>query len=979
MYWLMSISILTIMVGALAVTNNQAQPITVPLVYASGWLPMVLVIIATLFIIISKRRVSPATGKPASLLFNSVTRHLALIIVAIGLLSGSALQALTAHQQAEDTAIANPIRVQARVTIEGISDSVFDANTNSGYRQVVIIEQMSPLIAKLDDKALNRLAVDLENNSLSNENLTNAKPRLLISAYPKNADENNVLAALNELKPGDELLMTLSVQPLAMSPLFNNNPTGFDSYRWLRARHIDGVATVLAISKPINAQDEINATDQLSYLKQLRSRIDQGRWQLRQHFYQEWNDKTLAQQQTRAVTLSLLTGDRSLIDRDTKDLYQLAGISHLLAISGTHVLFLAIMLAGAAVLIFDRWGSALYRYLPRWQLRWWVMIGAAFIYALFTGFDVPAARTAWMLLAIGAVRLTLLPISAMRVLLILAVVMAWFDPFVLWQAGYWLSFIAVALLLKYDNALHISSKNQSQTRHIKQNYHNHVSAPERLYSKLWSLLKRVFILQCWIFIALLPVSLLLFGKVSLWGLVVNLFAIGLFGWVIVPLNLLAGLCYLLSPTVADGIWVLVNKIVASLHELITWLTSLPNLQSAWLFTPITTSMLLISLLLILPWLLPRGLLSRWLALPPLGLLAMTIYVHQHSLTLTPTLYILPTSDRFISAVLLHYPINDDKNAKIADNISWLILADHRPQGARTMPTSLTAEKLSTTLEQQLRTLSVRRLDGIIVQTSGTSMNAGYNTNKKSAIKNQPAQLSTANEQSNMLLAMTVAQLSQRLPTTHYWHAGRHQPWSTMKPSESMSQSASNQSANTQSKSTQTLNNNALISPQHCNRDKSWQSTDSRLKLQAITGWSEIQDTSVWDCALSVDSDSPIRVVQYNAADPLNPLTLSSKTVADPPLELSSSAKFRIIMDASTHSRLWQLWSLLCADESGNNKLLATPSTTNIATKSAVQSIVWLSHSDSAVTNKALVTQRVEQVMTYDNQPLEVAMTLTQNE
>src|SRR5690606_32398164 len=80
------------------------------------------------------------------------------------------------------------------------------------------------------------------------------------------------------------------------------------------------------------------------------------------------------------------------------------------------------------------------------------MMSASFIYALFTGFDVPAARTAWMLLAIGLIRLTLLPISTMRILLALAVLMAWLDPYVLWQAGYWLSFIAVALLLKYEDS-----------------------------------------------------------------------------------------------------------------------------------------------------------------------------------------------------------------------------------------------------------------------------------------------------------------------------------------------------------------------------------------------------------------------------------------------------------------------------------------------------------------------------------------------
>ena len=83
------------------------------------------------------------------------------------------------------------------------------------------------------------------------------------------------------------------------------------------------------------------------------------------------------------------------------------------------------------MLLLNQLCPALYRYIPRWQVRWWTMIGAAFIYALFTGFDVPAARTAWMLLAIGLVRVTLLPISTMRVLLALAILMAWYDPYVL--------------------------------------------------------------------------------------------------------------------------------------------------------------------------------------------------------------------------------------------------------------------------------------------------------------------------------------------------------------------------------------------------------------------------------------------------------------------------------------------------------------------------------------------------------------------
>ena len=530
------------------------------------------------------------------------------------LISGSGLLALISHQQAQSSAIKKPLRVQALVSIEGISDSVYDVASDNGYRQVATISQISPLLSELTAQDLDNLTANYAvnykeglNNSLSKnsehtanlnhdnyedfESFERTEYRVLLNAYQKkpkpkkpskkystkqakNPFKQSQTIDLNHLQPGDQLLMTLTLAPLANSEQALNNPTGFDSYRWLRGRHIDGVANIIATSTatiPFDDSAALSKADE-SYLYRLRSVIDQGRWQLRQYFYQDWAAQNTAQQQAKAVTLSLLTGDRSLINRDTKDLYQLAGISHLLAISGTHVLFLAIVLAGLAVLLLNRFCPSLYRHIPRWQVRWWVMISAAFIYALFTGFDVPAARTAWMLLAIGLIRLTLLPISTMRILLALAVLMAWLDPYVLWQAGYWLSFIAVALLLKYED----SSGQWSQAELTQLTAFSHDDDKNKqLLKRMWLGFKRLFKLQFWLFIALLPITLLLFGKASLLGLVVNLFAIGLFGWVIVPLNLLAGLCYLIVPTLADAIWTLVIAIVAYLHELIIWLTALP--------------------------------------------------------------------------------------------------------------------------------------------------------------------------------------------------------------------------------------------------------------------------------------------------------------------------------------------------------------------------------------------------------------------
>ena len=971
MYWLVGSLVIIAMMGVLAVADNVAMPIDMPLlnvVSATGllWLLVIFAIILLSATQLNSPSVNTqstnktrSVSSPNDVKLSLFSKYFLFGLLAIGLVVSSALQALVAHQQAETTKITDSIRVQALVRIEGISDSVYDASTDSGYRQVAVVTHLMPLVAELTPQDLadsTRNYSKEENNSLSKSYSDNfeKKPnnhieyRVLLNAYPKNTSNNDSFSNLNDLQPGDELFMSLALVPLSTSKQAISNPSGFDGYRWLRGRHIDGVANILAVS-PLSVSKSNNdealqqASTSDSYFQRFRTRIDIGRWQLRDHFYRDWPAQTTAEQQARAVTLSLLTGDRSLINRDTKDLYQLAGISHLLAISGTHVLFLAIVLGGAVVLLVNRLCPVVYRYMPRWQVRWWVMIGAAFIYALFTGFDVPAARTAWMLLAIGLVRLILLPISTMRVLLALAVLMAWQDPYVLWQAGYWLSFIAVALLLKYEDTSY-----QRTTEALRSSYDEHRSKGNRVLYHALRAGRRMFKLQFWLFLTLLPITLLLFGKASLWGLIVNLFAIGLFGWVIVPLNLLAGLFYLLSPTIADSIWSLVSAIVGNLHELIGWLTSLPALTDAWLYTPVNMAILLMVLLSIVPWLLPRGLLSRWLALPPLTLLMMTVYANQQSLVTVPTLYILPTGDPYISAALLQFPLHNqsvsnskDRSSLAKDNTSWLFLADHRPTATQTMPSNLTADKLSVSLEQQLGSLSVDKLEGIIVQSSSTVLTDTLNASEQNMV------VSAKNSE---LLPLAVAQLNQQLPVSQYWQAGRSERWSAF-------QQASKIAAQSKGKTN--------ISAQGCEQGKTWQVASGDLSIQAMTGWSEIGDTSVWDCTIAIDSSVPIQVLRYNAADPLKSLSVNSQTkIADNQLDTDhkNSSLSRLVLDTDTHPRVWQMWSLLCSADSNNDSM-------------RFKNITWLGHSASQMTTDVISRQSINDIITYDDKPLEASLSL----
>ena len=287
----------------------------------------------------------------------------------------------------------------------------------------------------------------------------------------------------------------------------------------------------------------------------LHQKIDVMCYEFREHFLQlmlqrsqreiEANSQIKNSQDEVAVTLSLLTGDRSLISDDMTALYQFGGISHLLAISGTHVLFLSLLCATLVTGLINRFRPSIYYWLPRWQCAFIIAAITAFGYALFAGFDVPALRTACMLLLVGVMRYFLAVPAIFKMLLVLAVAMAWADVFVLWQAGFWLSFVAVVVLVAYS-----------------QRWQRVDMLPEGLADKAKQQLIALFKIQLWMSVALLPISLWLFGKVSLWGFVINLFAIGLFGSIIVPINLLASVLFVMNPT---------NALSAALWSLLFWI------------------------------------------------------------------------------------------------------------------------------------------------------------------------------------------------------------------------------------------------------------------------------------------------------------------------------------------------------------------------------------------------------------------------
>jgi competence protein ComEC len=207
-----------------------------------------------------------------------------------------------------------------------------------------------------------------------------------------------------------------------------------------------------------------------------------------------------------------VTGDVSALQWSV---FSATGITHLVAISGMHVTFFAVLCMAMARALWRRW-SWLGARCRRESFAAVVGIFMAFAYALLSGFSVPAQRTALMLAAFLTVRgcgRHVAPTWSVAASLVAVLVL---DPLAVLSAGFWLSFGAVASII--------------------------VLAGGRLQQP--GALRAAALVQWVVTVALLPVTAALFGSFSAVGPLVNAAAIPLFTFALVPPVLVATALYL---------------------------------------------------------------------------------------------------------------------------------------------------------------------------------------------------------------------------------------------------------------------------------------------------------------------------------------------------------------------------------------------------------------------------------------------------
>ena len=253
-----------------------------------------------------------------------------------------------------------------------------------------------------------------------------------------------------------------------------------------------------------------------------------------------------------ALLAALAVGDTQYVSREQWRVFNAVGITHLVAISGLHVTLFSLLTAAAARRL---WALLpwLWRRVRREHCAALVGVTAACAYALLSGFSVPAQRTLIMLATWHALRCAARPsVTAPALAVALLCVLA-LDPLAPLGAGFWLSFAAVAVLMHAMAPAAPAPAAGGAGR---------VRAALHAAAELWHTQWRVAL-------GLLPVTLAVFGSASIAGLFVNLLAIPLFSFALVPLILLSLPLLSLWPAAADPMLWLAAWIAA---QLMPWLT-----------------------------------------------------------------------------------------------------------------------------------------------------------------------------------------------------------------------------------------------------------------------------------------------------------------------------------------------------------------------------------------------------------------------
>ncbi len=324
------------------------------------------------------------------------------------------------------------------------------------------------------------------------------------------------------LLSGQNWRLSIAAKP----PWGYQNPGGFDYERWLLGQHLAGTGYVKA--GRMLGGDAVYADEPKSVRAVLDTRLE------------EMGLDNVG------VLRALTMGDASGLTSRDWDVLRRTGTVHLMVISGLHV-----GVVGALGFFCGRWLARLVPWMLLWTpATWWGALSGVAVsgfYVMFTGSGLPALRAFVMVLAaavaIGVGRRSQL---SSVFLLALTVILLW-EPLAVHQQGFWLSFIAVAALLRF----------------FSHRYDRH--GPIVTFGLAqWCLL-----------IGLTPAVALSLGQVAWTGTLANFLVLPIVSFAVIPPALCGVLLTLITPDVGQWGFLVADWFIGWVISLLTWMSRYP--------------------------------------------------------------------------------------------------------------------------------------------------------------------------------------------------------------------------------------------------------------------------------------------------------------------------------------------------------------------------------------------------------------------
>lgn len=365
----------------------------------------------------------------------------------------------------------------------------------------------------------------------------------------------------HEIKAGQHWSFTVKLK----RPHGNLNPGAFDYERWLFTEGIGATGYVRNNPAPALLPDEPAWYS-----------ISAGRQRIIDRLSQLPGDT-----QSIALVKALAIGDGSSIPQEQWEVFRKTGTLHLMVISGSHIGLIA-GLVYFVVLRLWAWTNLLAW--PPQRVAALSALAVAILYSALAGFSIPTQRAVVMLAIFMAAIILQRNTHSLNTLAVAMFAVLLLDPLAVLSAGFWLSFLAVAVIV-YAVAGRLGKPGYFEGV-IKINWATTV--------------------------ALSPLLLFFFQQVSIIAPLANLIAVPVVSFLAVPLSLLTVMVMFVSPVLAGKLLFLVDAVLQGLWWILNELASAP--LSAINHAEPSFWALCFAIPGVLIMLAPAGMPARWLGL-----------------------------------------------------------------------------------------------------------------------------------------------------------------------------------------------------------------------------------------------------------------------------------------------------------------------------------------------------------------------------